>query len=44
VALGRQALHAFRLSIPRPSTGEPVRVEAPLPADLQRALELLRAG
>jgi 23S rRNA pseudouridine1911/1915/1917 synthase len=41
-ALGRQALHALRLSLPHPSTGEPVRVEAPLPEDFQRALALLR--
>jgi len=42
-ALGRQALHALHLSLPRPSTGELVRVEAPLPEDFQRALALLRA-
>ena len=41
-ALGRHALHALRLSLPSPSTGEPVRVEAPLPEDFQRALALLR--
>jgi 23S rRNA pseudouridine1911/1915/1917 synthase len=42
LALGRQALHALRLTLPHPSTGEDVRVEAPLPDDFQRALELLR--
>jgi 23S rRNA pseudouridine1911/1915/1917 synthase len=42
-ALGRQALHAIRLSLPHPSTGAPVQVEAPLPEDFQRALALLRA-
>jgi 23S rRNA pseudouridine1911/1915/1917 synthase len=41
-ALGRQALHALRLSLPRPSTGELLQVEAPLPEDFQRALALLR--
>ncbi|WP_224243432.1 RluA family pseudouridine synthase [Hyalangium gracile] len=41
--LGRQALHALRLTLPRPVTGELVRVEAPLPEDFQRALALLRA-
>ncbi|MDY7228834.1 RluA family pseudouridine synthase [Hyalangium rubrum] len=41
-ALGRHALHALRLSLPSPLTGEPVRVEAPLPEDFQRALALLR--
>ncbi|XXF79925.1 RluA family pseudouridine synthase [Myxococcaceae bacterium GXIMD 01537] len=42
-ALGRQALHARSLALPGPLTGEPVRVEAPLPEDFQRALALLRA-
>jgi 23S rRNA pseudouridine1911/1915/1917 synthase len=41
-ALGRQALHALHLALPHPSTGAPVRVEAPLPADFQKALALLR--
>lgn len=42
LALGRQALHALRLTLPHPSTGQEVRVEAPLPEDFQRALALLR--
>lgn len=42
-ALGRQALHALRLSLPGPATGQPIQVEAPLPEDFQRALALLRA-
>ena len=41
-ALGRQALHAWRLSLPSPTTGQDVRVEAPLPEDFLRALALLR--
>jgi 23S rRNA pseudouridine1911/1915/1917 synthase len=41
-ALGRHALHAFRLSLPSPLTGEGVGVEAPLPEDFQRALAMLR--
>jgi 23S rRNA pseudouridine1911/1915/1917 synthase len=41
-ALGRQALHALRLSLPHPSTGALIQVEAPLPEDFQRALALLR--
>jgi 23S rRNA pseudouridine1911/1915/1917 synthase len=41
-ALGRQALHALRLSLPRPSSGELLQAEAPLPEDFQRALALLR--
>jgi 23S rRNA pseudouridine1911/1915/1917 synthase len=32
--LPRQALHASRLTIPHPATGEPVALEAPLPPDL----------
>ncbi|SEU35553.1 RluA family pseudouridine synthase [Stigmatella erecta] len=41
-ALGRQALHARHLALPHPSTGDAVRVEAPLPEDFQKALALLR--
>jgi 23S rRNA pseudouridine1911/1915/1917 synthase len=40
--IGRHALHAFRLELPSPATGQPVRVEAPLPEDFLRALEALR--
>jgi len=43
-ALGRQALHAQKLGFPHPRTGEMVRVEAKLPDDFRRALEILRAG
>ncbi|HEX8700281.1 MAG TPA: RluA family pseudouridine synthase [Myxococcaceae bacterium] len=42
LVLGRQALHALRLTLPHPSTGKDLRVEAPLPEDFQRALALLR--
>jgi len=35
---GRQFLHAFELSFDHPRTGERVRFEAPLPADLATAL------
>ncbi len=41
-ALSRQALHARLLVFPHPRTGERVRVEAPLPEDLGRALAILR--
>jgi len=41
-ALGRQALHAFRLELPSLLTNQPVRVQAELPEDFQRALALLR--
>ena len=33
--LPRQALHAWRLALPHPRTGEPTAFEAPLPPDLQ---------
>jgi 23S rRNA pseudouridine1911/1915/1917 synthase len=36
------ALHAFRLEIPSPASGQVVRVEAPLPEDFQCALAVLR--
>lgn len=38
----RQALHAWKLGFVHPTTGEPVRFEAPVPADLQRLLASLR--
>ena len=39
----RQMLHAFQLSFLHPRTGQPVRFEAPLPADFCDALAALRA-
>ena len=41
--LGRQALHAATLGFTHPLTGERVRFESSLPADMQRALLQLRA-
>jgi 23S rRNA pseudouridine1911/1915/1917 synthase len=41
-ALGRQALHAWRLAFDHPRTGALATFEAPLPEDLRRALEVLR--
>ncbi len=41
-ALGRQALHAATLAFDHPVTGERLAFEAPLPADMQRALTALR--
>lgn len=38
----RQALHAARLEFEHPVTGELVRVESPLPEDLERLLDALR--
>ncbi|KGO98189.1 23S rRNA pseudouridine(1911/1915/1917) synthase RluD [Novilysobacter defluvii] len=38
----RQALHAEALEFQHPGTGEPLRCEAPLPADMAALVELLR--
>ncbi|MBZ4421440.1 RluA family pseudouridine synthase [Myxococcus sp. RHSTA-1-4] len=40
--LGRQALHAWRLSFAHPRTGKVLELEAPIPADFTAALALLR--
>ncbi|HEY8381947.1 MAG TPA: RluA family pseudouridine synthase [Microvirga sp.] len=40
--LGRQALHAAVLGFEHPATGETLRFESPLPADLQALLDALR--
>jgi len=39
----RQALHAARLTLTHPSSGETVSWTAPLPADMARLIEVLRA-
>ena len=44
LGLERPALHAARLEFSHPVTGVPVRVDEPLPADLDQALEALRAS
>ena len=36
--IGRQALHAWRITMPHPATRAPLSVEAPLPADLAATL------
>jgi len=41
-ALGRQGLHAWRLAFDHPRSGRRLRLEAPVPADLERALAVLR--
>ncbi len=41
--LSRQALHAHRIRFNHPLSGKPVTIEAPLPPDMQRLLEALRA-
>ena len=40
--LGRQALHAYRLSFIHPKTGELVSFEAPMPDDMYHLLSVLR--
>ena len=40
-AIGRQALHAAVLGFTHPTTGVPVRCDAPLPADFRAALREL---
>jgi len=42
VLIARQALHAARLGLEHPRTGEPLTLEAPLPEDMGRLLEALR--
>jgi 23S rRNA pseudouridine1911/1915/1917 synthase len=42
VLLGRQALHALRLKLRHPTTGEPLEFVAPLPADIEAVLAALR--
>ncbi|HEY2839680.1 MAG TPA: RluA family pseudouridine synthase, partial [Pirellulales bacterium] len=41
--LERQALHALRLSLTHPETGEPITFTAPLPADMQGVLSELQS-
>ena len=36
--IGRQALHAWKLSFFHPMTGEPMEFTAPLPPDMQRLI------
>ncbi len=40
--IGRQALHARRLTIYHPAAGREMTFEAPLPADMRRLIEALR--
>lgn len=42
--IGRQALHAFRLSFVHPGTGERMSFEAPFPADLAELEQRLRTS
>ena len=42
VLLDRQALHARRLKLRHPESGEPLEFAAPLPADIETVLAALR--
>jgi 23S rRNA pseudouridine1911/1915/1917 synthase len=42
--LTRQALHARRIRLAHPATKEPIEFIAPLPADMQAVIEILRAS
>ena len=42
VVLDRQALHARRIALRHPTTGQPLELVAPLATDIQRLLETLR--
>lgn len=43
ILISRQALHAFRIELRHPQTGQPVAFEAPLPEDFERTLTAMRA-
>jgi 23S rRNA pseudouridine1911/1915/1917 synthase len=43
-AIDRQALHAWRLSLPHPVTGEILHVEASVPDDMQRLIDATFSG
>ena len=42
-SLERQALHAEKICLPHPLTGEPLEIEAPCPQDMAHCLERLRS-
>ena len=42
-AFPRQALHAWRLGLPHPRTGEDMQWETPLPEDMRRLIEAMQA-
>ena len=44
IQFGRQALHAYRLAFEHPVSGEALRFEAPIPADLADLLAQLRGS
>ena len=38
-AIGRQALHAWRITLAHPITGDRLQIQAPIPADMRALLE-----
>ncbi|MEM9942740.1 MAG: RluA family pseudouridine synthase [Planctomycetota bacterium] len=42
VLLKRQALHALKISLMHPITGDPLKVEAPVPHDIQNTIDTIR--
>jgi 23S rRNA pseudouridine1911/1915/1917 synthase len=44
IAFGRQALHAWRLTLRHPADGRVLRFEAPVPADFEELVTRLRSG
>jgi 23S rRNA pseudouridine1911/1915/1917 synthase len=42
-SFSRQALHAARITLTHPDTGQELQFEAPLPADMQQLIERLQA-
>jgi 23S rRNA pseudouridine1911/1915/1917 synthase len=42
MVLERQALHAHRIEFDHPATGDRMKIEAPLPADIVATLEALK--
>ncbi len=44
ILIGRTPLHAARLELRHPASGDPLAIEAPLPPDMASAIEALRRG
>ena len=44
ILIARQALHAYRLAIDHPISGQRLQFEAPFPNDMQRTLDALRSA
>jgi 23S rRNA pseudouridine1911/1915/1917 synthase len=44
LTIGRQALHAWRVAFPHPSSGAVLEVSAEIPADMQAVLDAAERG